>query len=238
MGEGLHGMSVAMDCASGAGAEWSRRIEREAEGTLLADAINFPFPEVCRGLGIGDLGDDFRAPFESDIPALLISGSLDGRTPVANGVEVLRGLPNGHHLVLEGAGHSDPLFLSSPRILDAMKSFLRGEAIAFDRIELPPMRFVKPRTVVQLGDETLTKYVGTYRIAEADERRVMKAGDLLFTQRGRGQALPIRPVSETDFFYEGSATRLTFELDDEGAVTGMRVFHDGAEEAEPARKVE
>ena len=80
-GEGIHGMSAAMDCASGATAEWLARIEREAEETLIGDAINFPFPELCAGLDIDDLGDRFRAPVMSEVPTLLISGTLDGRTP-------------------------------------------------------------------------------------------------------------------------------------------------------------
>ena len=54
----------------------------------------------------------FGAPVRSDIPALLISGTLDGRTPVRNGEEVLEYLPKAQHLIIEGAGHSDPLFLS------------------------------------------------------------------------------------------------------------------------------
>jgi hypothetical protein len=38
-------------------------------------------------------------------------------------------MPNAVSFVIEGAGHSDPLFLSSPKILETMKMFLRGEPI-------------------------------------------------------------------------------------------------------------
>lgn len=38
-------------------------------------------------------------------------------------------MPNAVTLVIEGAGHSDPLFLSSPKILETMKAFLRGEPV-------------------------------------------------------------------------------------------------------------
>jgi hypothetical protein len=38
-------------------------------------------------------------------------------------------MPNAVTIVIEGAGHSDPLFLSTPKILETMKMFLRGEPI-------------------------------------------------------------------------------------------------------------
>jgi pimeloyl-ACP methyl ester carboxylesterase len=122
-------MSVAMDCASGISAERKQRIAAEAKLTLLGDAINFPFPEICEGLGIPDLGDAFRAPLVSNTPALLISGTLDGRTRPRQAEELRRTMPNAVTIVIEGAGHSDPLFLSSPKIFETMKMFLRGQPI-------------------------------------------------------------------------------------------------------------
>jgi pimeloyl-ACP methyl ester carboxylesterase len=232
-------MALAMDCASGASQGRRERIEREVRATLLGDAINAPFPEVCAGVPIPDLGDDFRAPVESSIPALLISGTLDGRTPVENGEEVARHLASAVHLVIEGAGHSDPLFLSSPRILEVMQAFLRGERIPTTRIVLEdPVDFVPPRTVADLLPEVLDRLVGNYRIDKGDTRRVMRVGSLLFTQRGRSRALPIRPTSPTRFYYEGSRTWLEFVLGEEGRVEGMRMHHEGAAEAEWAEKVE
>ena len=41
-----------------------------------------------------------------DVPALLLSGELDPVTPPRYGEQVLKGLPNGRHLVLRGQGHS------------------------------------------------------------------------------------------------------------------------------------
>ena len=79
----------------------------------------------------------FHAPVRSSAPVLLISGTLDARTPPANADEILRGLPNGNHLVIEGAAHSDPLFLSSPLILDRMQAFLRGEPVDLRPIVVP-----------------------------------------------------------------------------------------------------
>lgn len=238
MGEGVHSMSAAMDCASGASREWLDRIAREAEDTLLGDAINFPFPDLCAPLGIEDLGDGFRSPVVSDIPTLLISGTLDGRTPVSNGDEVAEHLSRSQHLVIDGAGHSDPLFLSSPQILESMQQFLRGESIASTRIELPPVEFVAPRSAVELAEEVLDTFQGEYRISGDDTRVVRRAGNILYTRRGRGGMLPIRPTSETEFYYVGTATHLTFERDDNGEVIGMVVYHDGVGDGERAEKID
>ncbi len=140
---GFEIMPLAMDLASGASPERLERIRREATTTLLGDAINLPEGRLAGVLGVRDLGAGFRAPLVSDVPVLAISGTADGRTPPSNAEEVLATLANGHHLVLEGAGHSDPLFLSSPEILARMLRFLAGETPSLERIRLDPPRFVR-----------------------------------------------------------------------------------------------
>lgn len=233
LGEMWNMMSAAMDCASGQSTAWAERIAREASTTLLGDAINFPYPEVCEGVPVADLGDDFRAPVRSDVPVMLISGTLDGRTPPSNAEEVLPGLSKSTHLVVDGSGHD--LYTSSPKVLEAMLAFLDGGEPPFDRIELDdPLRFQEPRTIAVLENELLERYVGDYRIREDELRRVIRAGNQLYTRRGEGPVLPIRPTSETEFFYEGSATHLRFVVGDDGAVRSMLMYHDGAAEPEEA----
>ena len=228
MGDLPSAMSVAMDCASGARGEWLARIASEARETLLGDAINIPFPGICRGLGIADLGDDYRKALRSDVPILLISGTLDGRTPPRNAARVLEGLANAQHVVIDGAGHSDPLFLSSPKILDDMKAFLRGKEIPAAQIAIDRPRFIPPRTVVELSDEVLSRYVGTYEIEGDDVRKVVKAGSILYTIRGDGAPYPLRPMSTTDFFWEGTPGSVHFDVSSEGTVVGMVVDPDGS----------
>ena len=120
-------MAAAVDAASGASLWRRARIAHEAERTLLGDAINFPGPVVRRALRVPDLGPAFRAPVVSDVPTLFVSGTLDGRTPPANADEVRAGFSRHAHLVVEGAGHSDPLFLGSPVILERMRALFEGE---------------------------------------------------------------------------------------------------------------
>jgi pimeloyl-ACP methyl ester carboxylesterase len=61
----------------------------------------------------------------SAVPALFISGTLDGRTPVANAEEVQRGFRNSAHVIIDGASHGDDLFLSTPAILENVLAFAR-----------------------------------------------------------------------------------------------------------------
>ena len=133
---GVDAMSAAMDAASGASLWRRARIASEARRTLLGDAVNVPAPAQAAALGVPDLGPAFRAPVVSDVPVLLISGTLDGRTPPSNAEEVAAGFSNGAHLVIQGAGHSDPLFLGSPVILDRMRTFFGGEPLADETLSL------------------------------------------------------------------------------------------------------
>lgn len=134
-------MSFMMDCASGQTAARRELIAREAKGTLLEDLFNFPFPEVCEEWNAPDLGDEFRSPLKSNVPTLFISGTLDARTPVSNAEEYRKGFTNSTHIIINGAVHSDPLFLSSPKIKDGMMEFLRGQPVTVTRIDGPPMKF-------------------------------------------------------------------------------------------------
>jgi len=134
-------MSFMMDCSSGISAGRRLRVAREAKTTLLGDIMDFPFLEVCEAWGSPDLGPQFRAPVRSKVPVLFISGTLDVRTPPSNAEEIRRGFPMSSHLIIEGAVHGDPLFLSSPKIKEVMLEFMRGEKVSTTRIALPPMKF-------------------------------------------------------------------------------------------------
>ena len=131
-GSGIHGMQLAMDYASGASAERSRLIEAQRRDALLDDSFNLPFPFVGDALGVDDLGRDFRAPVQSDVPTLFCAGTLDGRTPVANAEAARRGFTHSHLVVVEGATHETPALL-----LDHQTEFLQGKDPRADRLARP-----------------------------------------------------------------------------------------------------
>ena len=132
-------MPLAVDCASGATEERRAQIRSEADGTLLGDAINGTGPLICDAVGSPDLGDAFRAPLESDVPVLSISGELDARTPVSNAEEILPGLVNGQRLIVEGASHS--MWQEAwPQILPVIVRFVKGDPFE----QLTPARIAAP----------------------------------------------------------------------------------------------
>lgn len=134
-------MSLAMDVASGIGDERLAQVEREAQTALIGDFLNFPMPHMRGVLGDLDLGDDFREPPVSDVPALLLTGTLDGRTYPDSQEEAVSGLTNVTRVTVVNAGHN--LFMVSPEVTDVIQRFMRGEEIAAGHIEVAAPQFVK-----------------------------------------------------------------------------------------------
>ena len=133
----ISAMQAAMDCASGVSPErWKRILEEEPETTLGRD-LDFPFPEVCDAWGVPTLDDSFRSPLASEVPTLFISGTLDVRTPLSNAEEIRKGFPNSTLVVVQGAAHSDHLFIASPQIGKVMLEFMKGLPVSIQRIEVP-----------------------------------------------------------------------------------------------------
>jgi len=118
----LNLMNLAMDCASYGSRERLARIEAEAKTATLGNAINFPLPDLCDLPGLPRLPASDRTPVESRVPALLISGTFDGRTPVQNAVDVARHLANAETLVIDGASHG--LFREA-RTMQSIMAFFR-----------------------------------------------------------------------------------------------------------------
>ncbi|HXV77414.1 MAG TPA: alpha/beta fold hydrolase [Candidatus Polarisedimenticolaceae bacterium] len=136
-------MSASMDCASGATSARAELIREQGRTAILGDVINARLRSTCAGWPVEDLGDAYRSQVAGSMPVLFLSGSLDVKTPPENAEDLLPGFPRGHHLIIEGASHDDDLFLSSPRIADAIVGFLQGEPVV-ERVELAPLRFALP----------------------------------------------------------------------------------------------
>jgi hypothetical protein len=78
---------------------------------------------------------------KSKVPIMFMSGTLDGRTPPGNAEKVRKGFPNSFHVLIEGAGHGDELFISSPKIKGVMLEFMRGVPPSTQKITLEPFKF-------------------------------------------------------------------------------------------------
>lgn len=133
-------MKMMMDLSSGGSSARVARIEREAVTAILGNVINFPAMYLSRAWDAVHLGSDFRHPVTSALPALIMVGDLDPRTPVQNAREVAATLSRATVVTLENATHQFDLFGSAP-IRTLLGQFLRGQKLTSDRLTLPPIVF-------------------------------------------------------------------------------------------------
>ncbi|HET6724680.1 MAG TPA: alpha/beta fold hydrolase [Gammaproteobacteria bacterium] len=136
------GMGLAVRAASCVSPERARRAEAQAKHTLLGNSFNF-FTKLVRRAGIPHLDRDFCKPVHSDVPTLVLTGTLDGRTYPAGHAAILEGLSNGQEVVIENAGHD--LFMSSPKVTTDIADFLSHQPVKYSTIKIPPPEFVIPK---------------------------------------------------------------------------------------------
>ena len=131
-------MSWAMDCASGASSDRLAQIEEQLAVSIASIPLDFPHPYVCDAWGIEPLPESFRAPVESDVPMLLISGELDPRTPPSNADELAKGLSKVAHIRVGGMAHGfTRAYDESDGVREAIRSFLAGERVTSGRYSIP-----------------------------------------------------------------------------------------------------
>jgi pimeloyl-ACP methyl ester carboxylesterase len=136
------GVSLAWfttDGASGVTAARAETIRAQARGARLQDAMNFPFPDINRVWGVQDLGDGFREPVRSDVPALFVAGTLDGITPVSQTREIMKGFSDSRLLLVENGGHSSQL--RAPGVAGDIAGFMAGRNPP-ETARLSPVEFV------------------------------------------------------------------------------------------------
>jgi pimeloyl-ACP methyl ester carboxylesterase len=104
-GRPLNVMNLAMDCASFASRERLARVRAQAPASVLGGAMNFPLPDICDVPGLPRLDESFRAPLSSGVPALLVAGTWDGRTPPANARAAAASLAQAELLIVPRASH-------------------------------------------------------------------------------------------------------------------------------------
>jgi CubicO group peptidase (beta-lactamase class C family) len=78
---------------------------------------------------------------------------------------------------------------------------------------------LEDRKSVDLDAKTLDEYVGTYRFGET-LRVISREGSKLFSRRVGGRRSEIRAAARDDFFYQEDTSRLRFQRDAQGKVTG------------------
>ena len=133
-------MTYAMHVASGVSAQRLARITAQAPTAILGNAINWGLGEedFAKALGVADLGAEFRAPFRSQVPVMMISGTLDGRAVEDDARRAGAQFSRVTYMTIDGASH-DFWFLRSapPRVAEATIEFLRGAMVQDERITWP-----------------------------------------------------------------------------------------------------
>ncbi|MEM1080847.1 MAG: alpha/beta fold hydrolase [Pseudomonadota bacterium] len=122
---GFWAMNFFMDLASGIEPEAQAQFEQQAAVGLVGAQLNFPMPQLSKLLPELDLGTDFRTPPISDVPVLVLSGTLDGRTYPDSQRAAVSGLSNAQLVTVHNAGHN--LFMSSPAVTERILSFMRNQ---------------------------------------------------------------------------------------------------------------
>lgn len=119
-------MGTLMDVASGSNDDYRAMVIEQAKTSLLGLHTNFSHPLETVDPSL-DLGATFRMPPVSDVPTLILSGSLDGRTYPESGQDATVGLYNRETVNVINGGHN--LFMLSPDVQDTILTFMRGQSV-------------------------------------------------------------------------------------------------------------
>lgn len=131
----LQAMSLLMDVASGISAPRLQQYQQQQPAALLGGMLNFPMPQLNGTVPGLDLGDDFRQEARHAIPTLVLSGTLDGRTYLAEQQQAVAGLSARQQVTVLYGGHN--LLESSPEVLAVIQQFLSTGKVEQQQIVLP-----------------------------------------------------------------------------------------------------
>jgi pimeloyl-ACP methyl ester carboxylesterase len=136
---GVRPMSFAMDMQSGISPERAKLVKAQINQSILGSNINFLLFEKMQSLDFPMLPEAFRNLPKNNANALLLSGTLDGRTYLTSAKRIAEQFNNGQHVIIEHAGHD--LYMSSPLIGDMVFRFFQGKNINLNRLTLTPILF-------------------------------------------------------------------------------------------------
>lgn len=135
----IDGMGTAMDFASGVSPARMALVSEQAPKSAIGDTMNFPMPQLRTLIPGIELPASFRNGPRTNRPTLLLSGTLDGRTPVEEQTEAVAGFSKLTHVIVENGGHD--LFEADPSIGVLIRRFFAGETLSERIVTLAPPRF-------------------------------------------------------------------------------------------------
>jgi pimeloyl-ACP methyl ester carboxylesterase len=131
------GHLLCVTCAEDVARITEDEIIRIAGGTLSGEGRVRGQKAVCTFWPKSDIDKGFGEPVGVDVPALLLSGTLDPVTPPKWGEEAARHLPDSLHLVVPGA-HG----VGGPCLTDVLRRFL--DAGTADGLDVSCVKDLKP----------------------------------------------------------------------------------------------
>ncbi len=132
-------MNFSMDIASGGDQERIAQVREQEEESLFGKINNFPYLDLHGVWPVNDLGEEFRAPLETNVPVLFLTGDLDVNTPSYQATNIADQLTNSTHLEVENAGHEQIMYFWDS--MKAMMDFMNGKDVSDVELKLRPIRF-------------------------------------------------------------------------------------------------
>jgi pimeloyl-ACP methyl ester carboxylesterase len=113
-----NGMHFAVVCSEDA-PRWHERPVSDSDlaKTYLGETFMQAMRTICEQWPSGPVDQDFGKPLQSAIPTLVLSGGNDPVTPARYGEQIMAGLNNARHLVLDGQGHGQIAVGCMPRLV-------------------------------------------------------------------------------------------------------------------------
>jgi len=197
-------------------------------GTFLGDFRIRQQREACAAWKAAKVPASFLDPVVSDVPSLVIAGSLDPATPPSDGEEAARHLRHGKYVVIPGAGHGQNGFQGQECIDGLMRKIVEDGSA--DRLDTSCVaRMERPAFVLGMGDSEvavsqadLQPLTGNYAggglppvtVDLVEGRLRLRIGEELFL---------LVPVAADRFRPEGlpAGYALNFERNGEGRVAAM-----------------
>jgi pimeloyl-ACP methyl ester carboxylesterase len=238
LAQGMGGLSNAfffgVTCSEDVPFIREEEIAPAVAGTFLGDFRVRQQQEACAAWKAAKVPASFLEPVVSDVPSLVIAGSLDPATPPTDGEEAARTLRRSKYVVIPGAGHGQNGFKGQECITALQVKLVEDGSV--DRLDTSCVaRMQRPAFVLGMGDPEvavsqadLQSLTGNYAggglppvtVDLVEGRLRLRIGEELFL---------LAPTAATRFRPEGlpAGYVLVFERNGGGPATAMALQKPG-----------
>lgn len=119
------GLFYAVTCTEDAPQIDPAEAARRSAGSVFSDRT-VDFLAVCAEWPKGEVSAAFRAPVQSDVPVLILSGTADPITPPYHAERAAESLSNDLHIIFPGMGHGN---LASRCVANILRDFLQAGSL-------------------------------------------------------------------------------------------------------------